>query len=127
MNCILDRGAAENVTEEEISKKQSFDVNEIPLEMLAQKFGPQVYFDLDIVKKGLIEDVQNSAKEITSQIGYYSNLVAPGKTNITRAIMAYLPPKMLGFTKQFKLVILFYCIFKWVVPIHKWMDSLLRR
>lgn len=90
------------MTKEEISKKQSFDVNEIPLEMLAQKFGPQVYFDLDIVKKGLIEDVQNSAKEITSQIGYYSNLVAPGKTNITRAIMAYLPPKMLGFTKQFK-------------------------
>ena len=80
----------------------NLDVDNIPVEKLAQKFGPDAYFYLDVVKKRLIQDVQNSTKEITSEIEYYSKLVVSGEVNVTRAIMAYLPPKMSGFEKQFK-------------------------
>ena len=80
----------------------NLDVDNIPVEKLAQKFGPDAYFYLDVVKKRLIQDVQNSTKEISSEIEYYSKLVVSGEVNVTRAIMAYLPPKMSGFEKQFK-------------------------
>ena len=71
-------------------------------EKVVKNFGQDVYFDLDIVKQRLIQDAQNSAKEITLAIEFYSKLVTNDNINITRAIMAYLPPEMTGYEKQFK-------------------------
>jgi hypothetical protein len=69
---------------------------------LVQNFGPDVYFNLDVAKERLIQDVQNSAKDIAAAIEHYSKLTISDNTNITRAIVAYLPPNMQNFEKEFK-------------------------